>query len=64
MARELTGFRDTMEALNAAFPNQWTLSRIELAKFLGVSVRTVSRRFDFPERVRITKDAVARQLCR
>ena len=45
MAREKPAFRETLDRLDAAFPDKEALQRKEVAKFLGMSVQTVSRNF-------------------
>ena len=69
MSREKAGFRDTMEALGAAFPGKGALNRTEAARFLGVSPRTVQRWIDtgrlrWPEKMPVISCAdLARQVC-
>lgn len=63
--REKQGFRDTMAALNEMFPEQGALNKTEVAKFLGVSPRTVYR-YKIPVSEvtgRITKADLARLVC-
>lgn len=45
MPREKPAFRETLDRLDAAFPDKEALQRKEVAKFLGVSAQTVSRNF-------------------
>lgn len=63
--REKQGFRDTIASLNEMFPDQGALNKREVAKFLGVSPRTVNRRkIQFSAVTgRITKADLARQVC-
>ena len=65
MSREKQGFRDTIASLNEMFPDQGMLSKGEVARFLGVSTKTVNRhgiRFNAATG-RITKADLARQVC-
>ena len=65
MSREKTSFRDTIASLNEMFPEQGMLSKGEVAKFLGVSTKTVGRkgiRFNAATG-RVTKADLARQVC-
>ena len=65
MSREKQGFRDTMAELNAMFPNQGMLGKGEVARFMGISVKTVNRHnIRFSESTgRVTKADLARQIC-
>lgn len=65
MAREKQGFRDTVAQLNEMFPEQGMLNRTEVARFLGVTPKTVARKgIVFNEATgRITKADLARQVC-
>lgn len=45
MPREKPSFRDTLDRLDAAFPGRELIQKKELAQFLGLDVRTVSRNF-------------------
>lgn len=65
MSREKAGFRDTIAQLNEMFPDQGMLGKGEVAKFLGVDPRTVSRRgIKFNSATgRVTKADLARQVC-
>lgn len=63
MPREKPDYRTTMEALEAAYPGQWLLSRSQIATFLGVSVKTVNRRYKFNPG-RVTKANAAREICK
>lgn len=65
MSREKQGFRDTIATLNEMFPEQGMLTKGEVAKFLGVSVKTVNRhKIQFnPATGRVTKADLARQVC-
>ena len=65
MSREKQGFRDTIASLNEMFPDQGMLSKGEVARFLGVTTKTVGRhgiRFNAAT-ARITKADLARQVC-
>lgn len=65
MSREKAGYRDTIEELNRLFPEQGMLSRGDVARFLGVSVKTVGRRGILFNAAtgRISKADLARQVC-
>lgn len=65
MSREKQGFLDTIATLNEMFPEQGMLTKGEVAKFLGVSVKTVNRhKIQFnPATGRVTKADLARQVC-
>lgn len=65
MSREKQGFRDTIASLNEMFPEQGMLTKGEVAKFLGVSTRTINRhKIQFnPATGRVTKADLARQVC-
>lgn len=64
MSREKTGFRDTIADLNRVFPIQGTLSKADVALYLGVNRSTVLRRgIRFNEMGRVTKADLARQIC-
>lgn len=63
--KEKQGFRDTMAELNAMFPDKGMLGKGEVAKFMGVSVRTVKRHgIQFGKTTgMVTKADLARQIC-
>ncbi|MBR3330415.1 MAG: hypothetical protein IKG25_04275 [Mogibacterium sp.] len=65
MSREKAGFRDTIAQLNEMFPDQGMLGKGDVAKFMGVDPRTVSRRgIKFNSMTgRVTKADLARQIC-
>lgn len=64
MSREKAGFRDTIADLNRVFPIQGTLSKTEVARYLGVDRSTVNRRgIRFNDMGRVTKADLARQIC-
>lgn len=65
MSREKAAFRDTIADLNRVFPIQGTLSKADVALYLGVDRRTVNRRgIRFSEATgRVTKADLARQIC-
>ena len=64
MSREKAAFRDTIADLNRVFPIQGTLSKTEVATYLGVDRKTVSRRgIRFNDMGRVTKADLARQIC-
>lgn len=59
MAREHPDFRETLARLDQAYPSRETLSHTEIAAWLGVSTRTVRRRYSFPQG-RVNKVQIAR----
>lgn len=65
MSREKAGFRDTIAALDAMFPDQGMLNVSEVARFMGVNRTTVTRRgIRFNQATgRVTKADLARQIC-
>lgn len=65
MSREKAAFRDTIADLNRVFPIQGTLSKTEVARYLGVDRSTVNRRgIRFNAATgRVTKADLARQIC-
>ena len=65
MSREKAGFHDTVAALNDMFPDQGMLDKGDVARFLGVSTKTVNRRGIVFNTVtgRVTKADLARQVC-
>lgn len=60
MAREKADYRDYLERLDKAFPGKELLTRTELAIWAGVSVKTLTKRYDWPKglvpKVRVAKD--------
>lgn len=65
MSREKQGYHDTMRELNEMFPEYGMLGKGEVARFMGVSPKTVTRRgIQFNARTgRVTKADLARQIC-
>lgn len=69
MSREKQGYRETLEDLNAVFPNQGMLGRQDIAKFAGVHPTTVDRWVKAGKinlrtpTGRISKADFARQIC-
>ena len=64
MSREKAGYRDTIADLNRVFPVQGTLSKSDVAAYLGVNRSTVSRRgIEFNSMGRVAKADLARQIC-
>ena len=65
MSREKAGYYDTIADLNRVFPVQGTLSKTDVARYLGVDRTAVTRRgIRFSETTgRITKADLARQIC-
>lgn len=64
MSREKQGFRETIAALNDMFPDQGMLSKGEVARFLGVTPKTIKRSgIQFNAATgRVTKADLARQV--
>ena len=58
--REKVDFRDNLERLDKNFPDKELLTRAECAKYLGVSERTIKRRYNVGRDV--TKVAFARAI--
>lgn len=64
MSREKSGYRDTIEQLNAMFPDCGMLNQAQVARFLGVTRQTAAKRIRFnPATARVTKADLARQVC-
>ena len=65
MSREKASFRETIALLNEMFPEQGMLTKGEVAKFLGVTTKTVNRhKIKFNAATgRVTKTDLARQVC-
>lgn len=65
MAREKQGYRDTIMQLSEMFPDKGTLTRGEVARFLGVNRSTVYRRgIKFNDVTgKVTIPDLARQIC-
>lgn len=63
MPREKEGFRDNMALLNERFPDKDMLSKGDVARFMGISWETVTRRIRFNKTTkRISKADLARQI--
>ena len=58
--REKRDFRDNLERLDNAFPDKELLTQTECAKYLGVSNKTVKRRYGIGRDV--TKVAFAKAI--
>ena len=56
-------YRDTIEHLNHCYPNQGMLSKFKVARFMGVSERTVRRKIAFNRFGMLKKADLARQIC-
>ena len=48
MPRENPDYRDTLERLDAAFPGREALTKAEVAAWLGISTKTLKRRYNLP----------------
>lgn len=61
MAREKADYRDLLERLDRDFPGRETVSKAELAAWIGISPRTLRRRYPMPGQL-VTKTMVARKV--
>lgn len=61
MPKEKADYRDLLERLDQAFPGRELISKHEVAAWLGVSLRTVNRRYSMPGSL-VTKTMVARRV--
>ena len=59
--REKELFRDNLERLDAAFPNQEMLTQKDVSKYTGIGEWTVPKHFSFRKH-RISKTVLAREL--
>lgn len=64
MPKEVPGFRDNLERLDAAFPGRELVKKVELAGWLGISTKQMSRMFELPPGQLVTKVAIARELAK
>lgn len=62
MPKERPDYRDNLERLDAAFPRREMIRKGELAKWLGVSVRTLARIYDLGGGQYVTKVRAAREM--
>lgn len=63
ISRELKGYRDNLERIDAAFPGREMLTATEIARWLGCSPDKVRRDFRFSAALRrISKADLARQM--
>ncbi|MBQ9460245.1 MAG: hypothetical protein IJU66_09990 [Oscillospiraceae bacterium] len=63
MSREKEVFHDNVAALNEMFPDKGMLTKSDVARFMGASLDTVSRRIRFNAATkRISKADLARQI--
>lgn len=63
MSREPEGYRLNLEQLNADFPEVGMLTKKQVAEYIGVDVRTVTRNIRFnPATGRVSKSDLARQI--
>lgn len=63
MPREKEGFRENMALLNERFPDKDMLGKGDVARFMGVSWDTVTRRIKFNAATgRVSKADLARQI--
>ena len=64
MSRELPGYRETIEGLEASYPGQLMFSVREVAVICGVCEETVRRRVPMNKAIhRISRHDLARFLC-
>lgn len=64
MAREKELFREQLERIDRVFPGRELVTYKEAAELLGVSTKTIQRKFSaFKIAGRIPKTAIARALC-
>lgn len=59
----LTSYKDTLAKLDAAFPGKEVLSKAEIASFLGISPKTLRKKYELPPGMN-SKAQVAKALCR
>ena len=63
--REIEGYRETIAALDQSYPGQLMFSVADAARICGCSTDTVRRHVPMhPEIRRISRDALARWICR
>ena len=62
MPREKVDYRDYVARLDAAFPGRELVAKSEIAGWLGISKRTLLRRYELPPGQYVTKTALARAL--
>ena len=62
MPREKTDYRDYVARLDAAFPGRELVAKSEIAGWMGISKRTLLRRYDLPPGQYVTKTALARAM--
>lgn len=48
MPRENPDYRDILERLDKAYPNKEVLTKTETAAWLGISLKTLKRRYSLP----------------
>lgn len=63
MPSPLSRYEETLARLDEAFPGRSVLSKAEFAQFLGVSTKTVKRKYDLPPGHN-SKAQIAKALCR
>ena len=61
MAREKEAYRDNLERINERFPEKELLTKTDVATFLGVSTKFVSKYYQFKNNY-ISKATLARAL--
>lgn len=62
MPREKEAYRDNLERIIEAFPDQEMIKAAELARWLRMDVRTVYKKFPVKKGVGISKATLARKL--
>jgi len=64
MPRENPDYRDILERLDKAFPNKEVLTKTETAAWLGISLKTLKRRYSLPpgynSKVQVAKAVASR----
>ena len=48
MPRELPNYRDILERLDEAYPGKEVLTKTETAAWLGISTKTLKKRYNLP----------------
>ena len=61
MPKTPTKYRDILARLDKAFPGKEMLTKAEAAEWMGVSINTVARRYDWP-RGYLSKAELARAM--
>ena len=59
----LNSYKETLAKLDAAYPGKEVLSKAEVAAFLGISAKTLKKKYELPPGM-CSKVQVAKALCR